>query len=64
MDTRTGVEYPRHVEPLKQTRCENEMDVMEDLVAYFRRYSRERPQTVALACLGLGFILGWKLKPW
>jgi hypothetical protein len=40
------------------------MQIVEDLAAYFRRYASQRPGTVALACLGLGFILGWKLKPW
>jgi hypothetical protein len=36
----------------------------DDLVEYARDYARERPQTAALICLGVGFILGWKLKPW
>ena len=35
-----------------------------DMVEYFRQYARERPEVVALWCLGLGFVLGWKLKPW
>jgi hypothetical protein len=40
------------------------MNLVDDCAAYFRKYARERPQTMALACLGVGFILGWKLKPW
>jgi hypothetical protein len=35
-----------------------------DLVDYFRQYARERPEVVALVCLGIGIMLGWKLKPW
>jgi hypothetical protein len=35
-----------------------------DLVEYFRQYARERPEVVALWCLGIGFVLGWKLKIW
>ncbi len=35
-----------------------------DLVEYFRQYTRERPEVVALWCLGIGFVLGWKLKIW
>jgi hypothetical protein len=35
-----------------------------DVVEYFRRYARERPEVVALWCLGTGFVLGWKLKIW
>ena len=41
-----------------------EMNIVDDLVMYFKKYAKERPQTLALACLGLGFVLGWKLKPW
>jgi hypothetical protein len=35
-----------------------------DLMEYFQQYTRERPEVVALWCLGVGFVLGWKLKPW
>jgi hypothetical protein len=35
-----------------------------DLFEYFRQYAREQPEVVALWCLGIGFVLGWKLKPW
>ena len=35
-----------------------------DMRAYFKEYARENPETVALWCLGVGFVLGWKLKPW
>jgi hypothetical protein len=36
----------------------------DDLLEYMRTYARERPETFALACLGVGFVLGWRLKPW
>lgn len=35
-----------------------------DLMKYFQQYASERPDVVALWCLGIGFVLGWKLKPW
>jgi hypothetical protein len=35
-----------------------------DLFQYFQQYTRERPEVAALWCLGIGFVLGWKLKPW
>jgi hypothetical protein len=35
-----------------------------DLFEYAQQYAKEKPAVVALACLGIGFILGWKLKPW
>jgi hypothetical protein len=41
-----------------------EMCVAEDFMGYLRRYAREKPQSAALICLGIGFVLGWKLKPW
>jgi hypothetical protein len=36
----------------------------QDMMAYFKEYARENPETVALWSLGIGFVLGWKLKPW
>lgn len=36
----------------------------EDLINYGRNYIREQPEMAALWCFGIGFILGWKLKPW
>ena len=36
----------------------------QDLMQYVREYARERPEVVALWCFGVGFVLGWKLKPW
>jgi hypothetical protein len=36
----------------------------QDLVEYLRDYAREKPEVAALWCFGVGFILGWKLKPW
>ena len=31
---------------------------------HFQEYGRERPGVVALWCVGIGFVLGWKLKLW
>lgn len=36
----------------------------EQAVTYFRDYARERPDVFAMWCFGIGFVLGWKLKPW
>jgi ElaB/YqjD/DUF883 family membrane-anchored ribosome-binding protein len=35
-----------------------------DFVDYLTEYARENPGTAAMWCLGVGFVLGWKLKPW
>ncbi|RIK88577.1 MAG: hypothetical protein DCC67_00570 [Planctomycetota bacterium] len=36
----------------------------QQIVDALRQYARERPETVALWAFGLGFVLGWRLKPW
>jgi hypothetical protein len=44
-----------------------ERDVAEmshDVLEYLKEYARENPEKTALWCLGIGFVLGWKLKPW
>ena len=33
-------------------------------VEHFCEYGRERPGVLALWCFGIGFVMGWKLKPW
>lgn len=46
---------------------EQEADAVEmgrDLVEYLREYVRENPEKAALWSLGIGFVLGWKLKIW
>jgi len=39
-------------------------EMQKDLVEYAMEYAKENPGHAALFCIGLGFILGWKLKPW
>lgn len=41
-----------------------EMRPMDDFVSYVSEYARARPEIFALTCFGIGFVLGWKLKPW
>jgi hypothetical protein len=43
---------------------EQHLQPFEDALEYLRAYARERPEVMALTCFGIGFILGWKLKPW
>lgn len=44
--------------------CEKEMSVLCDLQCYTREYVQQQPEKAALICIGVGFLLGWKLKPW
>jgi ElaB/YqjD/DUF883 family membrane-anchored ribosome-binding protein len=39
-------------------------EVARNVVDYLTEYARENPGHAALTCLGVGFVLGWKLKPW
>ena len=39
-------------------------DAAQDALAVFQQYAKDRPDVVAFTCLGVGFVLGWKLKPW
>ena len=43
---------------------QSDMQPVPDLVDYMREYARQKPEVVAMWCLGVGFVLGWKLKPW
>lgn len=43
---------------------EAEMAPCQDMVQYLRDYAKAQPEMAALWCLGVGFVLGWKLKPW
>ena len=43
---------------------DEEKEMTGDLAEYLANYSRQNPGTAALTCLGVGFVLGWKLKPW
>ena len=36
----------------------------ERVVDSVRRFVHEKPEQAALWALGVGFVLGWKLKPW
>jgi len=35
-----------------------------DAVDHLKDYARDHPTSFALWALGIGFVLGWKLKPW
>jgi hypothetical protein len=45
-------------------RTSGELQPTDDLMQYACDYARQNPGTAALWCFGIGFILGWKLKPW
>lgn len=36
----------------------------QDLFEQARAYARKNPESAALWCFGIGFVLGWKMKMW
>lgn len=47
-----------------QPACDTQASILCDLQCYTRDYVTQQPEKAALICLGIGFILGWRLKPW
>lgn len=47
-----------------EEQCVDLKQVTDAALTSFREYARSNPETVALWCVGIGFVLGWKLKPW
>lgn len=45
-------------------RSPEELCPARDLVNYAKKYARQKPDVAALWCFGIGFVLGWKVKPW
>ncbi len=43
---------------------EGAQETIDNIICQLREYAREKPEAAALWCLGIGFVLGWKLKPW
>lgn len=41
-----------------------ELSATEAATECFKQFAKERPEVVALWAFGVGFVLGWKLKPW
>ena len=39
-------------------------DMVNDMLERLKTYARDEPVSFALWAVGIGFVLGWKLKPW
>jgi len=37
---------------------------LDEALSAFKEYAQQRPEVVAMWAFGIGFVLGWKLKPW
>jgi ElaB/YqjD/DUF883 family membrane-anchored ribosome-binding protein len=45
-------------------RVDSPKEITHDIAEYLTEYVRHNPGYAALCCVGVGFVLGWKLKPW
>jgi hypothetical protein len=63
-DFNTGIQSATYDLPSQARGSSDQLDAPRDLVEYLREYARQKPEVAALWCFGIGFILGWKLKPW
>ncbi|QDU37172.1 hypothetical protein Mal4_14810 [Maioricimonas rarisocia] len=60
--TKTGHSYGTNS---KQEHAQSgELQPSKDFVQYLKEYAQEKPDVAALWCFGIGFVVGWKLKPW
>lgn len=59
-DTLENTERDRYA----QIVADEELSAGEAVAAVFKEYAKQRPEIVALWAFGIGFVLGWKLKPW
>ncbi len=53
-----------HILQRSDFRQHHPAELRRDVTEYLKEYARDNPGTAALWCFGIGFILGWKLKPW
>ncbi len=45
-------------------RAARDQGVADGLIEKIEDFAREKPLTFGLYAFGIGFVLGWKLKPW
>ncbi len=48
----------------RESTGEDFYDMISEVSTSCQRYCSRRPKVVAGVIFGLGFVLGWKLKPW
>ncbi len=56
--------HPDRVLPTGALPSHHDRNTGDDLIAKIEDFAREHPLSFGLYALGVGFVLGWKLKPW
>jgi hypothetical protein len=58
-------DYPTDMTRVAESPAAGTLEHMaNDMFDRLRHYARENPTAFGLWALGIGFVLGWKLKPW
>jgi hypothetical protein len=61
----TRIEYPADMPRAPEERAHGLVEsTARELLDSWERYARQKPASAALWALGIGFVLGWKLKLW
>ena len=63
MSTRVETENSKSQRQGDQPEIAELKDIAEAAMCGFRQYAKARPEVVALWCVGIGFVLCWKLRP-
>ena len=58
------IQKPQESSKQPQRQYPEELHPAKDFVCYMKEYARQKPDVAALWCFGIGFVLGWKVKPW
>ncbi len=64
MATRVETENSKSARTADEPEMAELKDIADAAMCGFRQYAKARPEVVALWCVGIGFVLGWKLRPW
>lgn len=57
--------FPREMDRIAHPEMEGTVErVAVDVVDTVTRFAREKPIPALFSALGIGFFLGWRLKPW
>jgi len=64
MTTTTSQQNANDQSMQSRQQVDSPKEISHDIVECVAEYVRHNPGYAALCCVGVGFVLGWKLKPW
>jgi len=60
----TTNETARASEKAAQVNGNKPLEDSANVMCYLKRYCQDHPAEAAMWCFGVGFLMGWKLRPW